>query len=213
ARPSVALGGSQLWIDLYSPGRSAYSAACSHRVSGRTGLLLVNEIDKSRDTNAEGDKIQPSEISWQSFVFGADKDNVGPSRLRCIVISHIMNEHTKDVIFQSIRSSTTTLEKSDGHKEFTETDDGFYALLGSQLGNLAVNMLLDHKESIGYKYVDRVVLFGKEGIIFGSEWGSARTLLMILSEPRSRKRASSAPPDLPSTTMGSRKRRRLSKSA
>ena len=158
------------------------------------------------------DKIRPSEISWQSFMLGADKDNVGPSRLRCIVMSHIINEDTTDVIFQTIRSSSTTLEMEDGHKEYTETDDGFYAFLGSQLGNLAVNMIMDHKASIRYRYVDRIVLFGKEGLIPGSEWSSARTFLMVLSEPRSPKRASSAPPDLPSTTVESRKRRRLNKS-
>lgn len=48
-------------------------------------------------------------------------------------MNHIVIGNTRDVIFESIRSSTSTLDKTNGHNEFTETDDGFYALLGSVL--------------------------------------------------------------------------------
>lgn len=86
-----------------------------------------------------------------------------------MVVSHILNENTKDVIFETIRVSTSTLEKHHGHREFTDTDDGFYALLGSVLGKLAMHMLLDHKAEIDYRSVDRVVLFGREDLFPGEE--------------------------------------------
>ena len=47
---------------------------------------------------------------------------------------HIINENTQDVMFESIRSSTAKIEKEHGHKELTEKDDAFCAILGSQLG-------------------------------------------------------------------------------
>ena len=73
--------------------------------------------------------------------------------------------------------------------EYAIKDDGFYPILGSQLGNVAMNMLLDHKSEIGYKYVDRFVLFGRTDMPTGREWGPAKTFLIILSEPRVRIRA------------------------
>ena len=139
-------------------------------------------------------------------MLGVIQDHVRPSSLRCVVLYHILNENTQDVIFEGTRVSTSTLDKLDGHKEYTETDDGFYALLGSILGNYVVNMLLDHKAEIEYKYVDRIVLFGKKNMAVGREWESARSVMILLSEPRSRKRAATAPPEIPSS---STKRRRL----
>ena len=63
-----------------------------------------------------------------------------------------------DVIFETSRTSTATVEKEDNHKEYTDVDDGFYALLGSVLGKSTMHMLLDHKSEIGYGLVDRVIL-------------------------------------------------------
>lgn len=77
---------------------------------------------------------------------------------------HIINGYIKDMVFETIRVSTSTFEKSHGHKEFTDIDDGFYALLGSVLGNSSMHMLLDHKAEIGYRSVDRVVLFGRKDL-------------------------------------------------
>ena len=75
-----------------------------------------------------------SEIGWQSFLIGAVKVGTRPSKLRGIAMFHIINENTQDVIFESIRRSTATIEMKYGHKEFTGKDDAFYAISGSQLG-------------------------------------------------------------------------------
>ena len=69
-------------------------------VSGDAGLLVVNEIHNDRDKNRPGQRFNASEMAWQSFLLGVEQDGVQPSRLRCIVISHIINENTKNVIFE-----------------------------------------------------------------------------------------------------------------
>ena len=118
-------------------------------------------------------------------------------------MSHIVNDNTKNVIFETVRVSNSTLSGNHGHKEYIEVDDGFYALLGSVPGKLAMRMLLDHKAEVVYRLVDRVILVGQND----PDPGKARSFLIQLSEPRSRKRAASDYPTLPST-----KRRRLSNS-
>lgn len=188
---------SQQWVDVYNLGRETYDAVYSHRVSGRTGLLLVNEINKERDKNLPERQLKSSEVAWQSFLLGALQDGVQPWRLRCVVMQFIINENTKDVVFETTRASTSTLEKENGHKEFTDIDDGFYALLGSVLGKLAMHMLLDHKAETGYRSVDRIVLLGNDKLVAGRDWELARTFLILLSEPRRCRRAASAPPCSP----------------
>ena len=73
----------------------------------------------------------------------------------------------------------------------------------ASFGKLAMRMLLDHKAEVGYRLVDRVILVGQKD----PDPGKARSFLIQLSEPRSRKRAASDYPSLPSI-----KRRRLSNS-
>lgn len=43
-------------------------------------------------------------------------------------MSHIVEENTKNVIFETIRVSTLTLGKDYGQKKFIDIDDGFFAL-------------------------------------------------------------------------------------
>ena len=97
-----------------------------------------------------------------------------------------------------------TLEKEHGHHEYTDQDDAFYAILGSVLGKVAHHMMMDHRAAIGYKVVDRIVLLGKENT--GDHWTLARTFLLLLSEPRLPRRASSEPPP----PEPERRRRRMS---
>ena len=47
-----------------------------------------------------------------------------------------------------------------------------------------MRMLLEHKEEIGYRSVERIVLFGYKGFVAGKEWEKCRTILIKLSEPR-----------------------------
>ena len=175
-------------------------AAYSYLVSGSAGLLLINEIHKDRDINRPGQRFNRSEMAWQSFLLGAEQDSVLPSRLRSILVSHVVNENTKNVILETTRVSTSLLFEDYGHQEFTEKDDGFYALLGSVLGESVIHMLLDHKAELGSRCVDRVILIGKVDL----QPGQARSFVIVLSEPRPRKRAASDFSYLPIT-----KRRRL----
>lgn len=196
-----------LWIDVTSRGKNSTDTAYSHHVKARNGLLLTSEVDKDRDMNKPASQLKPSEVAWQSFVLGAAVDGVPSSRIRCLVMHCIVNENTKDVIFETSRTSSSTLRKTNNHKEYTNVDERFYALLGSVLGKSAVHMLLDHKSEIGYRLVERVVLLGREDLVPGLQWEQARTLFIILSEPRPRKRAAS---ELPYSVERSPKRRRLS---
>ena len=110
-----------------------------------------------------------------------------------MVLNHIVNYNTRKVTYETIRSSST-VEKNFGYNEYTDLDDGFYALLGSVLGKSIMHMLLDHKAKIGYRSVDRVDLLGKKRLDPTQQWELARSFLIVLSERRSPKRASSDPP-------------------
>ena len=89
--------------------------AYSHLVDARTVLLLVNEAFKNRDVNPPRLRLKPSEIAGQSFLLGARRDGVRPSRLRCVVLYHIVNPNTKNVIYETSRRSTSTVEKNFGY--------------------------------------------------------------------------------------------------
>ena len=197
------------FVDVATPSRRNWDVAYSYHVSARTGLLLVNQAYKNKDMNSPQRRLKPSEITWQSFLLGAQRGSVRPSRLRCMVLYHILNYNTKNVIYETICRSTSTLEKSSGYREYTDLDDGVYALLGSVLGKSIMHMLLDHKAEIGYRSVDRVVLLSKNGLGPVPQWELARSFLIVLSEPRSPKRPASDPPYSPER---SPKRRRLSNS-
>lgn len=197
------------FVDVCTPSRRTWDAAYSYHISARTGLLLINQAFKDDDVNPPERRRKPSEIAWQSCSLEAERDSVRPSRIRCIVLYHIVNYNTKKVIYETIRRSTSTVEKPNGYKEYTDLDDGFYALLGSVLGKSIMHMLLDHKAEMGYRSIDRVVLLGKKGLDPAQQWELARSFLIVLSEPRSPKRASSDPPCSPDK---STKRRRLSNS-
>ena len=108
-----------------------------------------------------------------------------PSSLRCIVISHIINNNTKNVIFDTTRVFTSTLSGDHDQKEFTEVDDGFYALLGSVLGKSIMHMLLDHKAETDYRSVDRVILISQKN----PDPKKSRSIVIFQSEPRPGERA------------------------
>ena len=189
------------WVDISSPNTKDPDLAYSHHVSHDAGLLLVNEIHKDCDKSRPGQRFNPSEMAWQSSLLGIEQDGVQLSTLRCIVVSHIVNDNTKNGISETTRVSTSTLSKEHGHKEFTEVDDGFYALLGSVLGKMAMHMLLDHKAEMRYRSVDRLVLVVKKNL----DPSNARSFVILLSDPRPRKRAATDVPCEPSCM-----RRRLS---
>lgn len=201
---------SDTWVEVPSSKKDPDAAYC-HHVSGRTGMLLVNDTFKSRDKNRPENQLRPSEIAWQSFVLGAIKDGVRPSRLKNIVMNFVLNENTQHVIFETARTSTSTLTGTNGYREFTDKDDGFRAHLGSVLGKLAMHMLLDHKAEIDYRTVDRVLLLARDDLVPSKERELARTFGILLSGPKPlEKRAKSESPRSP--VPRSTKRRRLSNS-
>ena len=59
--------------------------------------------------NTPGQRFNPSEIAWQSFLHRAEQDTVLPSRLRYILVSHVINDDIKNVIFETTRVSIPTL--------------------------------------------------------------------------------------------------------
>lgn len=89
------------------------------------------------------------------------------------------------VLFQASRTSACTESGSDAYREYTVRDKGFFAILGSVLGRSAGNILLDHKEDIGYRIVERVIVFGKKGE--GEyEYEQAKSFMILLSPCRQR---------------------------
>ncbi len=98
---------------------------------------------------------------WQSFIMAAATDNIPPKNLRVIIQNFIVEEQTKMVIYEAYRTPTCTRSGPNGYREYTELDNGFFALLGSVLGSSTMRMLLDHNTDIGYRTVERVVVFAK----------------------------------------------------
>ena len=71
-----------------------------------------------------------------------------------------------------------------GYSEYTQYDNGFFAILGSDLGGSTARMILDHKKEIGYRTVERLVIFGKKDEGDGNDKG--KSLMMLLSGCRQR---------------------------
>lgn len=61
-------------------------------------------------------------------------------------------------------------------------NDGFFALLGSPNGASTMRMLHDHKESLGYRRVERVVL--RPDDVENPQAPEIRSFAVILSQPR-----------------------------
>ena len=100
------------WVDTSSPlAKKNSDIAYSYLVSGSAGLLVINEIHKDRDKNRPGHIFKPSELAWQSYLLGAEEDGVLPTSLRHIIVSHVVNENTKNVILETIRVSSSLLSK------------------------------------------------------------------------------------------------------
>ena len=49
--------------------------------------------------------------------------------------------------------------RGQGYKVYTELDDRYYAILGSQNGASTMRILLDHKAQIGFRTVEKIILF------------------------------------------------------
>ena len=66
---------------------------------------------------------------------------------------------------------------------YEEPQDDFYALLGSPLGVQMLRLLLDHKGEIGFRYVEKVVVFAMTKEAETLVWGRAQSIMIVLSYP------------------------------
>ena len=80
----------------------------SHRVSGRSGTPIFYENNKSRDDHAEGMRLWPSEIGWQSLLMAAMKDNLPSTKLHAIVQHSVVEKQTRMVRHEAARISSCT---------------------------------------------------------------------------------------------------------
>lgn len=95
-----------------------------------------------------------------------------------------MNTPTKKVVCEVARSSTCTRLGPDGYTEYTELDNGFFAILGSVLGTSTMHMLIDQRSQIGYRTVEKVIMFGYRKAGATVEYEKSRTVMIMLSDPR-----------------------------
>lgn len=127
---------------------------------------------EEQDDHAEGKRLHPSEIGWQSYL------------VKVIIHYCIVNKPTKAVIFEVLRNSTCTRVGDLGYTKFTMLDNGFHALLGSVLGTSNMRMLIDRKSKIGYRTVEKVVILSYRKEEPKDEYEKSRTMMIVLSEPR-----------------------------
>ena len=146
------------------------------------GVVIANFNNKDKDMAAPEDKIFPSEILWRSWVKVAEKSSVPLSKLRVVVRYFITNEASKAVIKDTWAYSDCTRDE-EFHRELTDTDPGFFAVLGSINGYSTMRMLRDHRQAVGFRTVERVLLLKTEDREIPKD-DKAPTFMMLLSSPR-----------------------------
>lgn len=71
------------------------------------------------------------------------------------------NVETRGLIMKAqCAPSTYTQGDESGYRVYTDKDDGFFAILGSPNGGVVMHMLEDHKQHVGLRYVEKVVVLG-----------------------------------------------------
>ena len=175
------------WVDVTSPGKGQHTIY-SNKGDAWHGAIVHTENKKDRDSNAEEDRIFCSEVVWQTYLVSCSKFKIMPGLLRVLVQHFIINEETKMVIWHAARTADkhrVTQKPSDdkGYRVYEEPQRGFYALLGSTLGAQMLRMLIDHKGEIGFRFVEKVVVFATGKEIHTTQWENARSFMIVLSFP------------------------------
>ena len=165
-----------------TPDRS--DAIYTNRSNGRDGTLIHIGSYKGEDQNPEALRLFPSEVAWRSWLSAAARDETSPSSLRFIVRDSIKNKATRMVIWHSARWSNCSESDSKGYRVYTKYHSGFFALLGSINGASTMRMLLDHKAEIGFRTVDRMVVFAEDEDDHTTQFGKLRSFMIVLSDPR-----------------------------
>ena len=101
------------------------------------------------------------------------------SGLKAIVRFHVVNDMTKVIIWKAMQSSTSTKEGLNFYREYTEIDDGYYAILGSPNGASTMRILNDHTAAIDNRTVERVIVLADKTV--SPEEPQSRSFLLILT--------------------------------
>ena len=159
-------------------------AIYTNRGNGRDGALLHIDSYKKYNNNPEALHLFPSKIAWRSWLSSAARDNVDPSALRFIVRDSIINKATLMVIRHSAQWSECSESNTKGKRVYTKYHSGFFALLGSINGASTMRMLLDHKSQIGFRTVEKVVVFADDELEDPGNFWKLRSFMIVLSDRR-----------------------------
>lgn len=149
------------------------------------GVIVAMENIKKRDKYSEDERIQPSKALWQSFLLAQRQDlHHTPIYLKKIVRSSAVNLSSHTAMWYAGRRSTSAIEGRKGYRVYTPRDEGYYAILGSQNGASTMRLLIDHKAELGFRTVEKVIVFMCR--YRGDEQNDelARSFAVILSDPR-----------------------------
>ncbi|KAL7773779.1 hypothetical protein CFE70_003746 [Pyrenophora teres f. teres 0-1] len=153
-----------IYVEVSSAGTAEHhDVAYNNWFDPHHGLIVCNENYKSRDVHSGDKKIWPSEVLWQSWkgtALGAGK----PASDLC-----------------AIHSSSSRIEENN-QVEYTCLDNGFYAILGTPNGASTMRMLRDHRTELGYRIVEKIVVFGNKDLTM--QMPEARTMAILLSDRR-----------------------------
>jgi len=184
ALAGCGIGTSNLrYVEVRSAGTSRFDdAAYLNYADGRSGVIVCSENYKHRDENPPNERLWASEVLWQSWVKVVNVQRTRPSDLQAIVRFRVVNRSTMQVIWRAAINSTCTREADHHHREYTELDQGYYAILGSINGASSMRILLDHKTEIGYRTVERVIVLGDKQLTLAVP--EHRSFILVLSSRR-----------------------------
>ncbi|KAF2185721.1 hypothetical protein K469DRAFT_664674 [Zopfia rhizophila CBS 207.26] len=138
-----------IYVDVRSAGTSRWDdAVYSNYIDTRHGL-----IDR---------RLWPSEVLWQSWRRINTEANASASDLLGVVRFKIVNEATMNAVWVASGRSSASRVEENNYVEYTQLDNGFYAILGTPNGASTVRMLLDHKRVLGFRVVEKVVVLGDD---------------------------------------------------
>lgn len=146
---------------------------------------MIYENSKKNDENTPENRLFPSEVGWQTFLMAVHEEGpkVHSTNIRVILNYFIVNDEASQVLYWANRASAAACDGEDGHREYCEDDDGFYAILCCALGACNMRMLIDHKSRTGWRIVDRVIVLKDK---LGTRYQRRRSFMIVLSKRRER---------------------------
>lgn len=117
------------------------------------GSIICMNHDKSEDHTDIAQRLDMSEIIFQSYHLEAVLRHVSCQTLRTIWRYYIINQDSMDLIDET-RRAITQPDDIDLWTEILPSENGFFALLGSPNGGSVVHMLIDHCQGLGCKSIE-----------------------------------------------------------